>query len=106
MSRLTAIAAAVLLFVVFMVSRAPARLLTHLVSPDRLVLQGLEGTIWDGIANRALLVTDAGYLHLGRVTWDLHPLSLLLFSPSFDIDTEWGAQRWCVGEVVMRDGVW
>lgn len=101
MSRLTAIAAAILLFVVFLVTRAPARLLTHFVSPDQLVLQGLEGTIWEGVANRALLVTDAGYLHLGRVTWDLHPFSLLLFSPRLDIDAEWGAQR-LSGAVKLR----
>ncbi len=104
MSRLTAIAAAVLLFVVFLVTRAPARLLTHFVSPDRLVLQGLEGTIWEGVANRALLVTDTGYLHLGRVTWDLHPFSLLLFSPSLDIDAEWGAQHLSGGVSLRGEG--
>lgn len=71
---------------------APARLLPGFLPTGQLVLQGLDGTLWHGGASRALLAVPGGYLNLGRVEWTLHPLSLLLLSPSLDLDAAWGRQ--------------
>lgn len=76
-----------------LVVSAPARLLPLFVSGGQVALQGLGGTLWNGNASRAMLATDAGYLHLGRVEWRLKPLSLLWLSPTLAIDATWGGQH-------------
>lgn len=56
-------------------------------------MQGYSGTVWRGKANRALLSTAAGYIHLGRISWSLSPLSLLALSPALTIESSWGRQH-------------
>jgi len=80
---------------------APARLVSYLVSPDALVLQAFRGSVWDGRANRALLRTDAGYLHLGSIQWELRPWSLLTLSPRLEFTSDWAGQR-VSSTVVLR----
>jgi len=91
----------VLLLCLSLVISAPARLLGALLPPEQVLLQGLEGTVWQGSASRALVRAPTGYLHLGTVHWSLHPLSLLLLAPSVDIDSSWGSQS-MAGELVWR----
>ena len=55
-------------------------------------MQGYTGTVWQGAASRALVGTDSGYIHLGKVHWSLRPLSLLTLSPGFTIESTWGRQ--------------
>jgi general secretion pathway protein N len=100
-SRLSLGAVAALAFLLFLLIQAPARLLTRLLPTDQIIMQGLEGSLWDGSASRTLLATSAGYLHLGKVSWTLRPFSLLLFSPSLDIRSEWGDQT-MAGRVTVR----
>lgn len=90
-----------LLFVVALVANAPARLLGLVVPADQVLLQGFDGTVWDGSASRSLVRTDAGYLHLGRLEWQLEPLSLILFAPRLTLDSQWGGQR-ISGDLVLR----
>ncbi len=104
MSKLRLGAAGALLFVVLLAANAPARLLGYVVPDDQVLLQGLDGTVWNGTATRALLITGDGYLNLGRVDWTLQPLSLLLFSPSLDIDGEWGSQTLSGGVSLRGEG--
>ncbi|MEH6580472.1 MAG: type II secretion system protein N [Halioglobus sp.] len=87
---------------VLMVTSAPARLLGLLVPADRLVLQGLSGSLWQGSAARCLVATGNGYVHLGAVTWQLSPLSLLHLSPSLKLESRWGSQR-ISGQVTLRN---
>lgn len=81
----------VLLFSV--VAGAPARLLTLFVPAEDVVLEGVSGTVWGGSASRAMVRLPSGFLHLGAVSWNLHPLSLLTFSPELELRSDWGGQR-------------
>ena len=71
----------------------PARLLTSFIDPEQLRLSGLSGTLLHGKAARAMLATPAGFLHLGRLRWDLDAWSLLRLAPRVRIDSDWGGQR-------------
>jgi len=75
------------------VAALPARLLPRLLPDDALRLSGVRGTLLEGEAARAILRTPAGYLHLGRLSWTLHPASLLTLAPRLDLRSAWGAQR-------------
>ena len=79
--------------VVLLLALAPSRLLLSIVPDDRVVLQGLSGSVWRGEAARAMIAAGDDWLHLGSVTWKLSPLSLLLFSPGITVESEWGRQR-------------
>mgnify|MGYP001823902518 CR=1 FL=1 len=68
---------------------------------EQFLLQGVSGTLWEGVAGRALVAVQGSYLHLGRLNWSLSPLSLLSLGPRVDLDSHWGAQR-IQGELVYR----
>jgi len=93
--------ALVLLLLAALLASAPARLLGLLVPADRVVMQGFSGTLWRGSAGRCLVRTGPGYLHLGSVSWQLRPLSLLLFAPRLQLESVWGSQR-LQGELVLH----
>lgn len=78
------------------VARAPARLIAWLPVPPELAASGFSGTLWRGSAARVLLRLPAGTVHLGRVHWQLHPLSLTLLRPALSLRSEWGDQRLAV----------
>ncbi len=100
-SRILPVAAAVVLLLLFLVVQAPARLLASVVPAQQLALQGLSGSLWQGHAARAVLTTPHGPVHLGAVDWRLRPGSLLLLSPTLELQSNWGAQR-ASGEVTLR----
>ncbi len=100
-SRLLWIAALALLFFISLLVSAPARLLSHLVPAEQVLMRGLTGTIWQGSASSVIVRLPQGYLQLGSVQWSLKPLSLLLLAPHLTVSTEWGAQTFS-GEVVAR----
>ena len=81
-----------ILLVGALIALAPARLLNSLTPGNEVILQGFSGTVWSGTANRALLATNAGYIHLGRLSWSLSPLSLLTLSPALTVESNWGRQ--------------
>ncbi|WP_116368650.1 type II secretion system protein N [Parahaliea mediterranea] len=93
MQRIAPLAALLLLLLVFLLLGAPARLLPALLPGGQVQLGGLSGTLWQGSASRCLLQTAAGPLQLGRVQWQLRPLSLLTLSPALDVDSQWGGQH-------------
>jgi len=70
----------------------PSRVLGFLL-PNTIQLGGFGGTLWQGQAARAYVTIGDKVIHLGRVSWELKPWSLLLFSPSIDLDARWGQQR-------------
>lgn len=87
----TGLALFVLLLILLIVS-APARLLGFVVSSDVLVMQGFSGSIWRGSAARCVVRVGHGYLNLGSVKWHLKPMTLLTFSPTIDLESQWGRQ--------------
>jgi general secretion pathway protein N len=91
---------AMLLLVVIIVS-APARLLGYFLPAEVVTLSGYSGGFWRGGVSRCLVMMPGGYLHLGTVEWSLHPLSLLLLSPSLSITSRWGQQQ-ITGEVTIH----
>lgn len=91
----------VLLLLFLLVASAPARLLSAILPPGQVTMQGVSGTLWQGVSSRTVAAVEGGYLHLGRVAWSLSPGSLLLFSPRIDIDSQWGNQR-IRGELVYN----
>ncbi|GAB3287072.1 type II secretion system protein N [Parahaliea aestuarii] len=93
MARFAALAALLLLLLVFLIVGAPARLLPAVLPAGQVQLDGLSGTLWRGSASRCLLQTAAGPLQLGRVEWQLRPLSLLTLAPALDFDSQWGGQH-------------
>lgn len=81
-----------LVLLLILVVTAPARVIRPFL-PEQLLLQGLSGTLWQGQASRALVAVPGGHLHLGRLSWSLSPLSLLVLAPRLALDGEWGEQR-------------
>jgi general secretion pathway protein N len=75
-----------------LLATAPSRLLGLLLPADQVLLQGFSGTLWRGSASRCLVRVGPGYLHLGAVSWELQPLSLLLFAPRLHFESRWGGQ--------------
>lgn len=100
-SRIVKGLALVLVLLVCLLSTAPARLLGLLLPADQVIMQGFKGTIWRGSAGRCLVQAGPGYLHLGAVSWELQPLSLLLFAPRITLDSSWGTQTLAT-ELVVR----
>ena len=100
-SRLLWAAALGLLFLTSLLMSAPARLLSHVVPGEQLLMRGLEGTVWEGSASSVLVRLPQGYLQLGAVQWSLQPLSLLLLAPHLTVSSEWGNQKFA-GELVLR----
>lgn len=94
-----ALVALVLLFI--LLSTAPARMISPFLPGDQVVLQGISGSLWQGVASRAMVAVQGSYLHLGRLSWSLSPLSLLTLGPRVTMDSHWGGQR-IRGELVYR----
>lgn len=99
---LTGLAAALAL-VLLLLWLAPARLLTAVLPAGQVAIQGASGSLWRGQAARVVLATPAGPLQLGALSWQLHPLSLLAFSPRVTLDSQWGGQR-LQGSVALAGG--
>ena len=78
--------------IVLLLMAVPARVLGYLL-PATLQLGGFSGTIWQGQAARATVVTAGKLVHLGQVSWQLAPWSLLILSPSIELNARWGQQR-------------
>ncbi|MGY8858584.1 MAG: type II secretion system protein N, partial [Pseudomonadales bacterium] len=93
-------AALALLFFVSLVMSAPARLLSHVIPGEQLLLRGLAGTVWEGSASSVLVRLPQGYLQLGAVQWSLQAASLLLLAPHLTVSSEWGNQKFA-GELVL-----
>ncbi len=77
---------------VLLLTAVPARVIGYLL-PATLQLGGFSGTLWQGQAARATVVSADKLIHLGRVSWQLAPWSLLILSPSIDLNARWGQQR-------------
>lgn len=104
MSRSLRAISLVLLLLISLLVSAPARLLGLVLPSGELLMEGFSGTLWRGKANRCLVRTDVGYLHLGAVEWRLRPFSLLLFAPRVTIESHWGSQTLATGLIVRGGG--
>ena len=96
-------AIAAVVFIALLLALAPDRLLGFLLPPGQVALSGYSGSLWRGSASRALVATPAGWLHLGRLHWQLRPWSLVLFAPRLAIDSAWGSQ-FLRGDLIVRGG--
>jgi general secretion pathway protein N len=83
---------------------APARLLGYALPSQQVLLQGFSGSFWHGSADSAALAVAGGHLQLGRLQWNLSPVSLLLLSPRVEVETRWGRQSLAADIKVSRDG--
>lgn len=97
--RVLLLPALVLLAVVLMT--APARVV-GLLLPDSAKLTGFTGTLWDGSAARGTLRVAGQVLSMGRVSWRIHPWSVLGFRPRVELTSDWGGQR--LGAVLRYGG--
>ena len=89
------------LLLLVLIVTAPARLLSLLLPAETLLLQGVSGSVWRGQSARCLVAVGHGYVHLGTVSWQLQPLSLLTLSPSLRLQSTWGKQT-LSGQVKLR----
>ncbi len=103
MLRGVSLLALLLLFFVVLLANAPARLLPRLLGDTPLQLEGLGGSVWQGSASRALLLTSAGPLQLGQLEWRLSPASLLTLAPTIAVESHWGDQN-ARAEVTIHGG--
>lgn len=101
MERIRVAPVAVLLLLMLAMILAPARLLNPVFAERGLLLEGLEGTVWQGSAARALVPAGGGYLHLGSVRWQLSPWSLFMLAPRVTVSSRWGRQQ-LSGVIVYR----
>ena len=85
-------AAIVGLFLVILISTAPARLLNGFLPSDQVSMQGYQGSLWTGSASSVSLAVPGGWLQLGEVEWELSPWSLLILSPRLQFESRWGRQ--------------
>lgn len=92
---------AALVLLAIMVVTAPARVILPFLPGDRVLLQGVSGSLWQGASSRALVALQGSYLHLGRLTWSLAPMSLLTLGPRLELDSRWGGQL-IQGDVVYH----
>mgnify|MGYP003632588837 CR=1 FL=1 len=83
-----------LLFCIFVLTSAPASLLTLLVksAAPNLLLGEAHGSFWQGEVAQAAVKINGGSLYLGKLQWSIQPLSLLLLSPRVSIKTETAGQ--------------
>jgi hypothetical protein len=72
-------------FLLFVLVNVPARVIGSLLPNDTVVIAGTSGTLWNGAAQSV----QAEGIQLREVTWDLHPLSLLLGRVSVSLDAKW-----------------
>jgi len=72
--------------------QTPARTV-GLLLPASVELEGFTGSLWQGQAARSRLLFGDKAFQLGSLSWSLSPRSLLSLTPSFDLNTRWGAQR-------------
>lgn len=93
MNRATIGALLALLFLLVLLVSAPAHLLARILPDTSVRMSGFSGTVWNGEASDVAVLTDAGWLQLGRTRWELSPLYLLLLSPAGDVESRWGQQR-------------
>jgi Bacterial type II secretion system protein N. len=80
-------------FLYLVVSRAPAEIAASAIhnAVPHVWLTGVEGTLWNGVANGSQLDMGKDVLPLGRVTWQLSGWSLLLLRPCIQFATDGGA---------------
>lgn len=69
----------VVLFLGFTVALAPAGIVTRFIPNDAMTLLEPQGSLWHGQAK----LYHQGH-RLGRLSWQLHPASLLLLNPKVD----------------------
>lgn len=100
MSRTFGAIALLVLLLLCLLATAPARLLGWVLPAGQVSMQGFGGTLWQGKASRCLVNTPAGYLHLGSVSWQLQPWSLLLLAPQLTFESGWGSQTLATGLVL------
>ena len=87
------LALALLILVLFtLCATAPARVLSHVLPPSSIVLQGLSGSVWRGQAAGCLIQVPGGFMQLGHTRWTVSPLSLLLLAPRVSVSSRWGEQ--------------
>jgi len=80
-----------LALLLFVFAKAPAWLVARFM-PEAVQLSALSGSLWQGSAARGTLWINGRALALGRLTWEVSPLSLLLLQPKVAITSGWGSQ--------------
>ncbi|WOJ94906.1 type II secretion system protein N [Congregibacter variabilis] len=82
---------ALLLFILGL--NMPARLLPYFLDSQTIQISGVAGTLRAGTASRARLTFPGANFHLGQLSWEIAPLSLLRLTPRVQVSSVWGDQR-------------
>lgn len=73
-------------FLLFAVALVPARIMASLIPTDVAKPADMSGTLWNGNAQ----TVEVGGFQLRDVSWELHPLALLIGRLSLTLDAKWG----------------
>ncbi len=84
MKKIYWISALVALFLFLVVRNIPAQWAFAFVNQP-IQVSGVSGTLWQGSATTVIIPYRNSVYSLGRVDWELDPLSLLSFSPCADV---------------------
>ena len=76
----------IVVFLIFVVTTIPARMIATFVPTDIARISDTSGTIWNGQA-RSVVVAE---FRLSNVRWNLHALSLLIGRLAMTVEGEWG----------------
>ena len=84
----------VIAFVVFVVILTPAKLVAFIATNtvQGLSIQGVSGSAWNGKAGSVVVQVYGNHYALGKLDWQLNPLSLLILRPSMHIETKLNRQ--------------
>lgn len=88
------IALGLVFWLAFVITQIPASWGGYLMTNGTpLSLSGISGTLWQGKASMASVLIDGRHYTLGRLEWQLKPLSLLTLNPCATISTDLERQQ-------------
>lgn len=93
-------------FLCSVIANAPATLAAKLFQSAGINAQSYRGSFWRGSASGLVLNIGPESVYVEKLDWQLHPFSLLLFSPTADISAQ-GPNLMVTGEAaVSGNGRW
>lgn len=82
--------AGVAIFLILLLARLPAALITAVLPPS-VSVSSLQGSFWRGSAGYAQVQLQGKWFALGRVSWRIKPLGLLV-GDAIEVKSDWGKQ--------------
>ena len=97
---------AVIYFLILTLGKAPASIVASSLhgAVPQLWLTGVSGTAWKGVANGGQVDLPGNSIPLGKVSWKIKPLTLLLLNPCITFNTNGVPGQIIEGEVCRSLG--